>query len=56
MNSRFYRSFEEFARDEIRPGASRVGWSLDDLDFGSEVQSEDFAFDDKEDADDEDEE
>ncbi len=52
MSSRFYRSFEEFARDEIRPGASRIGWSLDELDFDSELQTDDFAFDDKDDADD----
>jgi hypothetical protein len=25
-----YRSFEDFEREEIRPGM-RVGWSLDDL-------------------------
>jgi hypothetical protein len=55
MSSRFYRSFEEFARDEIRPVASRVGWSLDDLDFDSEMQNENFAFDDKDDADDDEE-
>lgn len=26
----FYRSFEEFEREELRPG-SRIGFSLDDL-------------------------
>lgn len=50
--SRFYGSFEEFAREEIRPGASRVGWSLDDLDFESELPTEDFAFEAKDDGDD----
>ena len=31
MRPNFYRSFEEFEREEIRPAASRVGFSLDDL-------------------------
>ncbi len=55
MSSKYYRSFEEFARDEIRPGASRIGWSLDDLDFESEMQTEGFAFNDKDDDDSDDE-
>jgi hypothetical protein len=51
MSSRYYRSFEEFAREEIRPVASRVGWSLEDLDFESELPTEDFAFKDSDDDD-----
>ena len=31
MRPNFYRSFEEFEREEIRPGSTRVGFSLDDL-------------------------
>ena len=31
MRPNFYKSFEEFEREEIRPAASRVGFSLDDL-------------------------
>mgnify|MGYP000880861590 CR=1 FL=1 len=54
MSSRYYRSFEEFAREEIRP-MTRVGWSLDDLDFGAEMANEDFAFRDGGDDDDDDE-
>ncbi len=30
MRPSFYRSFEEFEREELRPG-NRVGFSLDDL-------------------------
>ncbi|MFO0605885.1 MAG: hypothetical protein U0324_22060 [Polyangiales bacterium] len=43
MNSKYYRSFEEFAREEIRP-MSKIGWSLSELDFDAELQTEDFAF------------
>lgn len=43
MSSRYYRSFEEFAREEIRP-MSRIGWSLEELDFDTELQTEDFRF------------
>jgi hypothetical protein len=43
MNSKFYRSFEEFAREEIRP-MSKIGWSLEELDFHSEVQSDELNF------------
>ena len=32
-----YRSFDEFERDEIRPGL-RVGWSLDNLNDPSSVE------------------
>ena len=53
MSSRFYQSFEEFAREEIRP-MSKVGWSLDDIDFEAEMQTEMFSFKD-EDSDDEEE-
>lgn len=53
MNSKYYRSFEEFAREEIRP-MSKIGWSLEELDFDSELQTEDFAFaEDKSDDDEE---
>ena len=31
MRPNFYRSFEEFEREELRPSRSRVGFSLDDL-------------------------
>ncbi len=31
MRPSFYRSFEEFEREELRPGNSRIGFSLDDL-------------------------
>jgi len=31
MRPAFYKSFEEFEREEIKPGSSRVGFSLDDL-------------------------
>ena len=31
MRPNFYKSFEEFEREEIKPGSSRVGFSLDDL-------------------------
>ncbi len=31
MRPNFYKSFEEFEREEIRPGSTRVGFSLDDL-------------------------
>jgi hypothetical protein len=30
MRPSFYRSFEEFEREELRPG-NRIGFSLDDL-------------------------
>lgn len=30
MRPSFYRSFEEFEREELKPG-TRVGFSLDDL-------------------------
>ena len=39
----FYKSFEEFEREEIRPAASRVGFSLDDL-----IEESIFDSDDKE--------
>ncbi|MDP3275907.1 MAG: hypothetical protein Q8Q09_11970 [Deltaproteobacteria bacterium] len=41
-----YRSYEEFAREEIRPG-SRIGFSLDELDIENSYD-EDFSFSDKE--------
>jgi hypothetical protein len=31
MRPNFYRSFEEFEREELKPATSRVGFSLDDL-------------------------
>lgn len=37
--SRFYQSFEEFAREEIRP-QYRAGWSLDELDIDSQYAEE----------------
>jgi hypothetical protein len=37
--SRFYSSFEEFARDEIAPG-NRVGWSMDELEIESTAVEE----------------
>ncbi len=43
--SRFYSSFEEFARDEIRPGY-RVGWSMDELEIDSTIV-EDLDLDDE---------
>ena len=54
MSSRFYRSFEEFAREEIRP-LTRVGWSLDELDIDSDLASENFAFDNDKDKDEDEE-
>ncbi len=42
--SRFYGSFEEFAREELRP-ATRVGWSLDDLDIDADTARQDILFD-----------
>ncbi len=44
MSSRFYQSFEEFAREEIRP-MTRAGWSVDELDIDADLASEDFKFD-----------
>lgn len=42
MRPSFYRSFEEFEREELKPG--RIGFSLDDLieetSFDSEVDSD----------------
>jgi len=55
MNSKYYRSFEEFAREEIRP-MSKIGWSLSELDFDAELQTEDFAFAEDNASDDDDEE
>jgi hypothetical protein len=43
MASRFYRSFEEFAREEIRP-LTRAGWSMDELDIDAGLGSEDLDF------------
>ena len=43
MRPNFYKSFEEFEREEIRPAASRVGFSLDDL-----IEESVFDSDDKE--------
>ncbi len=48
MRPAFYKSFEEFEREEIKPGSSRVGFSLDDLieesvyDSADEVDELDF--------------
>jgi len=42
--SRFYGSFEEFAREELRP-ATRVCWSLDDLDIDADTARQDILFD-----------
>ena len=55
MNSKYYRSFEEFAREEIRP-MSKIGWSLAELDVDAELQTEDFAFADDNESGDDDEE
>lgn len=41
--SRFYRSYEEFAREELKP-YSRIGFSMDELDIDNGYQ-EDFLFD-----------
>jgi len=54
MASRFYRSFEEFAREEIRP-MNRAGWSVDELDIDSDLATEGFMFDDQDSGDDDDE-
>ncbi|MBK8696136.1 MAG: hypothetical protein IPN17_28695 [Deltaproteobacteria bacterium] len=43
--SRFYRSFEDFARDEIALG-NRVGWSMDELEIESTIV-EDLNLDDE---------
>lgn len=48
MSSRFYRSFEEFAREEIRP-MTRANWTFDDLDIDSNLGGDDFSFADKDD-------
>lgn len=48
-----YRSFEEFAREEIRP-SKRIGFSLDELDIDNGY-CEDLSFSDAEDSWDEDE-
>ncbi|MFO0627277.1 MAG: hypothetical protein U0325_16830 [Polyangiales bacterium] len=51
--SRFYGSFEEFAREEIRP-MQRVGWSVNDLDIDADLASEELNFEkEEEDFDDE---
>lgn len=50
MSSRFYRSFEEFAREEIRP-MTRANWSVDDLDIDSNLGGEDFSFAESDDDD-----
>jgi hypothetical protein len=46
MRPNFYRSFEEFEREELRPSRSRVGFSLDDLIeesvFDSEAEVDEF--------------
>lgn len=44
MSSRFYRSFEEFAREEIRP-MTKAGWSLDELDIDGDLSSDTLSFD-----------
>jgi hypothetical protein len=41
--SRFYGSFEEFAREEIRP-MHRVGWSVTELDIDSDLTTEELNF------------
>ncbi|MEZ4393119.1 MAG: hypothetical protein R3A48_18685 [Polyangiales bacterium] len=41
--SRFYGSFEEFAREEIRP-LHRVGWCAADLDIDSDLGTEELNF------------
>jgi hypothetical protein len=41
-----YRSYEEFAREEIRP-ATRIGFSLDELDIDNGYQEE-LSFSDRE--------
>lgn len=42
--SRFYRSFEEFAREELKP-SNRIGWSMDDLESEADNQREEVLFD-----------
>jgi hypothetical protein len=46
-----YRSFDEFAREELRP-LTRVGFSIDEFDIDNHYQ-DDFLFDDAADDDDE---
>lgn len=41
--SRFYGSFEEFAREEIRP-MTRANWSVDDLDIDADLSTEELNF------------
>jgi hypothetical protein len=31
MRPNFYKSYEEFEREELRPTRSRIGFSIDDL-------------------------
>lgn len=42
--SRFYRSFEEFAREELKP-SNRIGWSMDDLESEADNHREEVLFD-----------
>ena len=41
---RAYRSYDEFEREEIRPGM-RIGWSVDELDEPNPHAELDFDFD-----------
>jgi hypothetical protein len=49
--SKFYRSYDEFAREELRP-LTRVGFSIDEFDIDNHYEEE-FLFDEQ-DGDDED--
>lgn len=39
MNSPMYRNFEDFEREEIRPGM-RAGWSLDNINDPSRFEND----------------
>jgi hypothetical protein len=42
-----YRSFQEFQREEIRPG-EKLGWSIDDLFQDAELRMPDGAYEERE--------
>ncbi len=45
MRQAFYRSYEEFEREELRPARSRVGFSLDEIEesvFDSELEFDEY--------------
>lgn len=43
--SRVYKSFDEFAREELRP-LTRIGFSIDEFDIDNHYE-EDFLFDEQ---------